>query len=228
MEELVKIDGIHWIRVHYFYAEAITDSLIETMAKHEKICNYIDLPVQHADDTILRRMARRTNRNEMTQKIQKIREMMPDAVIRTSIIVGFPGETQEQFETLCDFVKEIRFDRMGVFAYSQEEGTPAAEFEGQIDEDTKQERLDTLMKIQQQISLEQGREKQGKIFEVVVCGYDEESYLFYGRSRGDSIDVDGLVYFGAEEDVEVGDFVMVEILNSDEYDLMGRVVEEEK
>ena len=161
------------------------------------------------------------------KKIQKIRGMMPDAVIRTSIIVGFPGETQEQFETLCDFVKEIRFDRMGVFAYSQEEGTPAAEFEDQIDEDIKQERLDTLMKIQQQISLEQGREKQGKVLEVVVCGYDEESYLFYGRSRGDSIDVDGLVYFGAEDDIEVGDFVMVEILNSDEYDLMGRVVEEE-
>lgn len=225
LEKLVEIEGIHWIRVHYFYAEAITDSLIETMAKHEKICNYIDLPVQHADDTILRRMARRTNQREMTEKIKKIRELMPDAVIRTSIIVGFPGETEEQFETLCDFVREIRFDRMGVFAYSQEEGTPAAEFEDQIDDEIKQERLDTLMKIQQQISLEQGREKQGKVLEVVVCGYDEESYLFYGRSRGDSIDVDGLVYFGAEEDVEIGDFVMVEILNSDEYDLMGRVIE---
>lgn len=225
LEELVKIEEIHWIRVHYFYAEAITDELIETMAKHEKICNYIDLPVQHADDTILRRMARRTNRAEMTEKIRKIRENMPDAILRTSIIVGFPGETEEQFENLCDFVKEIRFDRMGVFAYSQEEGTPAADFEDQIDEEIKQERLDKLMKIQQKISLELNQAKYGKKIEVVVCGYDEESYLFYGRSRGDSIDVDGLVYFGAEEEIEVGDFVTVEILNADEYDLMGRVVE---
>lgn len=225
LEELVKIEDIHWIRVHYFYAEAITDELIETMAKHEKICNYIDLPVQHADDTILRRMARRTNRAEMTEKIRKIRSKMPDAILRTSIIVGFPGETEEQFENLCDFVKEIRFDRMGVFAYSQEEGTPAADFEDQIDEEIKGERLDKLMKIQQKISLELNQQKYGKKIEVVVCGYDEESYLFYGRSRGDSIDVDGLVYFGAEEEIEVGDFVTVEILNADEYDLMGRVVE---
>lgn len=225
LEELVKIEEIHWIRVHYYYAEAITESLVDTMARHDKICNYIDVPVQHADDTILRRMARRTNRAEMTQKINYIREKMPDAIIRTSIIVGFPGETEEQFENLCDFVKEIRFDRMGVFAYSQEEGTPAAEFEDQIDDEVKEQRLDTLMKIQQQISLELNREKLGKKLEVVVAGYDEESYLFFGRSRGDSIDVDSLVYFGAEEEIQIGDFVTVEILNADEYDLMGRMVD---
>lgn len=224
LEELVKIDGIHWIRVHYYYAEAITEKLIDTMAKHEKICNYIDMPVQHGDDTILRRMARRTNRKEMTEKIQYIREKMPDAVIRTSIIVGFPGETQEQFENLCDFVREMRFDRMGVFAYSQEEDTAAADFEDQIDEEIKQQRLDTLMKIQQNISLELNKSKIGKVIEVLVEGYDEENFLFYGRSCGDSIEVDGTVYFGTEEEVEYGDFVKVKILNADEYDLYGQTV----
>ena len=224
LEELVKIEDIHWIRVHYYYAEAITKELVDTMAKHKKICNYIDMPVQHANNDVLRRMARRTNREEMTEKINYIRQKMNDAVIRTSIIVGFPGETQEQFEELCDFVKETRFDRMGVFAYSQEEDTAAASFDDQIDEQTKQERLDMLMTMQQSISLELNRQKIGKRLEVLVEGYDEENYLFFGRSQGDSIDVDGLVYFATEDEVEMGEFVIVEILDADEYDLTGRVV----
>lgn len=220
--ELVKIDKIEWIRVHYFYPEAITDSLIDVMAKYDKICNYIDMPVQHANNDILRRMARRTSREQMTEKINKIRKKMPDSVIRTSIIVGFPGETQEQFEELCDFVREIKFDRMGVFAYSQEEDTAAAEFENQLDEDVKQERLDILMTMQQGISLELNKAKIGKTLEVIVEGYDEESFLFYGRSRGDSIEVDGKVYFGTETEVNEGDIINVEILDADEYDLTGR------
>lgn len=222
--ELVKIEKIKWIRVHYFYPEAITDSLIDVMAKYDKICNYIDMPVQHANNDILRRMARRTSREQMTEKINKIRKKMPDSVIRTSIIVGFPGETQEQFEELCDFVREIKFDRMGVFAYSQEEDTAAAEFENQLDEDVKQERLDILMTIQQGISLELNKAKIGKTLEVIVEGYDEESFLFYGRSRGDSIEVDGKVYFGTETEVNEGDIINVEILDADEYDLTGRIV----
>lgn len=220
--ELVKIDKIEWIRVHYFYPEAITDSLIDVMAKYDKICNYIDMPVQHANNNILRRMARRTSREQMMEKINKIRKKMPDSVIRTSIIVGFPGETQEQFEELCDFVREIKFDRMGVFAYSQEEDTAAAEFENQIDENVKQSRLDTLMTMQQGISLELNKAKIGKTLEVIVEGYDEESFLFYGRSRGDSIEVDGKVYFGTETEVNEGDIINVEILDADEYDLTGR------
>lgn len=223
--ELVKIDDIQWIRVHYYYAEAITDSLIDVMAKHDKICNYIDMPIQHANNDILRRMARRTSKEEMVEKITKIREKMPDCVIRTSIIVGFPGETEEQFKELCDFVKEIRFDRMGVFAYSQEEDTAAADFDGQIDEDIKQDRLDALMTLQQGISLELNRAKIGKTLEVLAEGYDEESFLFYGRSRGDSIDVDGKVYFGIEREIAEGDIIKVEIVNADEYDLMGKAVE---
>lgn len=222
LEELVKIDKIEWIRVHYFYPEAITDSLIATMAKYDKICNYIDMPVQHGNNYILRRMARRTNQEEMLEKIRKIREKMPDSIIRTSIIVGFPGETEEHFADLYEFVKKVRFDRMGVFTYSQEEGTPAASFPDQIDEDVKNERLDKLMTLQQGISLELNREKIGKTLEVLVEGYDEESFLFYGRGRGDSIDVDGKIYFAIEEEVNAGDIIKVKILDADEYDLTGQ------
>lgn len=225
LEELVKIESIEWIRVHYYYTEAITDELIDVMAKYDKICNYIDMPIQHANNDVLRRMARRTSKEQMLEKISKLRAKMPDCVIRTSIIVGFPGETEEQFEELYDFVKDVRFDRMGVFAYSQEEDTAAASFPDQIDEEIKEERLDRLMTLQQEISLELNREKIGKTLEVIVEGYDAESFLFYGRSRGDSIEVDGKVYFGTEEEVSEGDIIRVEILDADEYDLTGRAVE---
>lgn len=224
LEKLVIIDGIEWIRVHYFYAEAITDGLIETMAKHKKICAYIDMPVQHASDYILRRMARRTTRREMTEKINKIRAAMSDCAIRTSVIVGFPGETEEDFKELCDFIKETEFDRLGVFAYSREEGTAAAEFENQIDEKIKQERLDTVMTLQQGISLKKNKARVGSTAEVIVTGYDADSFLFYGRSRADSIDVDGLVYFAAEDEVNAGDIINVKILDADEYDLTGVLV----
>lgn len=224
LDELVKIDKIEWIRVHYFYPEAITDSLLDTMAKYDKICNYIDMPVQHGNNYILRRMARRTTQEEMLQKIEKIREKMPDCIIRTSIIVGFPGETEEHFNDLYEFVKKARFDRMGVFTYSQEEDTPAASFPDQIDEDIKNERLDRLMTLQQGISLELNNGKIGKTLEVLAEGYDEDSFLFYGRSRGDSIDVDGKVYFATEDEVTAGDIIKVKILDADEYDLTGEVV----
>lgn len=224
LDRLAEIDGIEWIRVHYFYPEAITDSLIDTMARHEKICNYIDMPVQHANNDILRRMARRTTQEEILKRLDKIRAKMPDCVIRTSIIVGFPGETEEQFNDLYEFVKRVRFDRMGVFTYSQEEDTPAADFPDQIDEETKNKRLDKLMTLQQGISLELNKAKLGKTMEVITEGYDEDSFLFYGRSRGDSIDVDGKVYFATEDEVTEGDIVNVEILDADEYDLTGKVV----
>ena len=225
LEKLVEVEGIEWIRVHYFYPEAVTDELIETMAKYEKICPYIDMPIQHISNEILRRMARRTNRMEIESKIKKLRERIPDCVIRTSIIVGFPGETEEQFNELYDFVNEIRFDRMGVFAYSQEEGTPAAEFNDQVDEGIKQERLDALMTLQQGISLELNRAKIGSTLEVIAEGYDEENFLFYGRSRGDSIDVDGKVYFGTENEIFPGDIIKVKILDADEYDLTGQAID---
>lgn len=163
LEELCRVEGIEWIRVHYFYTEAVTDSLLEVMAREEKICNYVDMPIQHINNTVLRRMARRTHRDEIENTIKKMRKLMPDVVIRTSIIVGFPGETDEEFEELSEFIEYAKFDRMGVFAYSQEEDTPAAEFADQIAEDIKEKRLDILMTKQQKISLEKNKEKLGKI-----------------------------------------------------------------
>ncbi len=224
LERLVEVEGIEWIRVHYLYPEAITERLIDIMAKYDKICNYIDMPVQHGDDYILRRMARRTTRGQIMSKIDMIREKMPDCTIRTSIIVGFPGETEEHFNSLYEFVKEARFDRMGVFTYSAEEDTPAAMFPDQIDESVKEERYASLMTLQQGISLELNKGKIGSIIEVIAEGYDEESFLFYGRSRGDSIDVDGRVYFATEEEISEGDILRVRIVDADEYDLTGEVV----
>lgn len=224
LERLSEIDGIHWVRVHYLYAEAITDELIEVMAKNDKICSYIDMPIQHINNDILRRMARRTNRAEIESKIKKIREAMPEAVIRTSIIAGFPGETREQFSELYDFLKEMRLDRVGVFAYSEEEGTAAAEFDGQIDLEVREERRGRIMEIQQKISLEKNKAKIGSVIEVLCEGYDEENFMYTGRSYADSIGVDSTVYFAAEDEVEIGSFVKVEILDADEYDLTGRKI----
>ena len=160
----------------------------------------------------------------MLDKIKKIRKKLPDCTIRTSIIVGFPGETEEHFKELYDFVKTVKFDRMGVFTYSQEEDTPAASFPNQVDEAIKNERLDALMTLQQGISLDLNRAKLGKTIEVIVEGYDEDSFLFYGRSRGDSIDVDGKVYFGAEDEINEGDIIKVKVLDASEYDLSGQAV----
>ncbi len=224
LKKLCEIEDILWIRTHYYYTEAISKELIDVMADNEKICNYIDMPIQHINNRILRRMARRTNREEIEEKIAYIREKMPDAVIRTSIIVGFPGETEEEFEELYNFVKKIKFDRMGVFSYSPEEDTAASLFEDQIDEEVKEERLNRLMTLQQGISLEKNQEKIGQVIEVLAEGYDEESYLFYGRSRGDSIDVDGTVYFAANDEIEFGDIVTVEILDASEYELTGKQI----
>lgn len=227
LRNLCKIHGIEWIRIHYFYTEAVTDELISCMAEEEKICKYIDMPIQHINNRVLRRMARRTNRDEIINTISKMREKMPDCIIRTSIIVGFPGETEEEFLELYEFVKDVKFDRMGVFAYSCEEDTPAADFPDQIDEEIKEERLDKLMSLQQKISLEKNKEKSGTVISVIAEGYDEDNFLYYGRSRGDSIGVDGRVYFAAEDEILPGEIVNVEILDFDEYDLTGKVAEEE-
>lgn len=222
--ELAKIEKIEWIRVHYYYTEAITKELIDTMAKYDKICNYIDMPIQHADNYILKRMARRTTAEEIDEKISYMRKVLKNCYIRTSIIVGFPGETEEHFNNLYDFAKRTRFDRMGVFTYSCEEGTAAAEFPDQVDDNVKQERYDKLMSLQQEISLELNRAKIGSTIDVIVEGYDGENFLFYGRSQGDSIDVDGKVYFGTEEEVFPGDIISVKILDASEYDLTGQRV----
>lgn len=224
LAELCKIEKLSWIRVHYFYTEAVTEELVKVMAENDKICNYIDMPIQHINNRVLKRMARRTNRDEIIEKIAMIRKYMPESTIRTSIIVGFPGETDEEFEELYDFIKEIRFDRMGVFTYSQEEDTPAADFEDQIDENIKEERRERLMELQQRISLEENQKKIGNILEVIIEGYDEENYMYFGRSRGDSIGIDSRVYVAAEDELNPGDIVKVEVIDASEYDLTAKTV----
>lgn len=224
LAELCKIEKLSWIRVHYFYTEAVTEELVKVMAENDKICNYIDMPIQHINNRVLKRMARRTNRDEIIEKITMIRKYMPESTIRTSIIVGFPGETDEEFEELYDFIKKIRFDRMGVFTYSQEEDTPAADFEDQIDENIKEERRERLMELQQRISLEENQKKIGNILEVIIEGYDEENYMYFGRSRGDSIGIDSRVYVAAEDELNPGDIVKVEVLDASEYDLTAKTV----
>jgi len=226
LKKLSEIDGIHWVRVHYYYTEAITDKLIDQMAENDKICHYIDMPIQHINNQILRRMARRTNREEIIEKINYIRRKMPDAAIRTSLITGFPGETEEQFEELYNFVADIKLDRVGVFAYSKEEGTPAANFECQIEDDIKEDRRDRIMELAQAISLEKNRKKIGTVLEVLCEGYDMDNFMYYGRSYADSIDIDAKVYFAAEDEVSEGEFVRVEILDADAYDLTGKQVED--
>jgi len=228
LKELCKVDGIHWIRVHYLYTEAITDELIDAMAENDKILPYIDMPIQHINSDILRRMARRTNREEIERRIQNIRDKMPNSSIRTSIIVGFPGETEEQFEELFEFVKTSKLDRIGVFAYSKEEGTAAADFDEQVDDNTKQSRKNAIMELQQKISLENNIARIGTTMQVLVEGYDESNYMYFGRSYRDSIEVDGTVYFASEDEVAIGSFVEVEILDADEYDLTGKMIEFEK
>ena len=224
LAELCKIEKLSWIRVHYFYTEAVTEELVKVMAENDKICNYIDMPIQHINNRVLKRMARRTNRDEIIEKISMIRKYMPESTIRTSIIVGFPGETDEEFEELYDFIKKIRFDRMGVFTYSQEEDTPAADFEDQIDENIKEERRERLMELQQRISLEENQKKIGNILEVIIEGYDEENYMYFGRSRGDSIGIDSRVYVAAEDELNPGDIVKVEVIDASEYDLTAKTV----
>ncbi len=222
LTELVKIDGIHWIRLHYFYPEAITDELLTVMAREEKIVKYIDMPIQHIDDDILRRMARRCDSLDIKKKIEQIREKMPDCVIRTTLITGFPGEDEAAYEKLYNFVKQQKLDRVGVFPYSEEEGTVAATFPGQLPEEVKKRRADSIMALQRGISYNKNKEKVGKVFEVLVEGYDEDNFMYFGRTYQDSIDIDSKVYFAAEDEVEIGSFTKVEILDFDEYDLTGK------
>ena len=225
LKELCKIDGIHWIRIHYMYPEAISVDVLDIMAKEEKVLRYIDMPIQHIDDYILKRMARRTDGIEIEKKIELIRRKMPDAVIRTSLISGFPGESEEAHKKLYAFLKRVQLDRVGVFAYSQEENTPAAVFPEQLPDDIKCQRRDELMALCCEISYEKNKKKLGNVYEVLCEGYDEECFMYYGRSYADSIDIDSRVYFAAEDEVEIGSFVNVKILDCDEYDLTGKMEE---
>lgn len=207
LRELCKIDGIEWIRTLYCYPESITDELIETIASEKKICKYIDIPLQHCDGSVLKRMNRRGDRESLSALIGKLRDRIPDITIRTTFIVGFPGETQENFESLCEFADEMQFDRYGCFAYSAEEDTPAATMENQIDEDVKIERASIMNAQQQRIFEDKLEALVGKELTVIVDGFDEDEMLYFGRSYMDAPEIDTVVIISSEEELTAGQFV---------------------
>lgn len=223
LNELCKIDSIEWIRLLYCYPDRITDELIETMKNQEKVVNYIDLPLQHADDKILKAMNRRGDQALIRNVISKLREEIPDVVIRTTFIVGFPGEGEEEFETLAEFVNEIEFDRLGVFTFSPQEGTPAYDMDNQVEDDVKTRRGEVIMQDQYSIMEEKNNEKIGKTYRVVVEDYDGYSDSYTGRTYMDAPEIDGLVKFTSHKDLDIGDFVDVEIFDVEDYDLIGEV-----
>ena len=221
---LAKIPGIQWIRLQYCYPEELTDELIETIRREKKICHYLDIPIQHADDEILRRMGRKTTREEILSRIAFLREQIPDIALRTTLITGFPGESEEQFETLLDFVDEVEFDRLGVFPYSPEEGTVAAEMPDQVPEEVREKRRDAVMELQQEISAEAGNRKIGTVQEVFIEGYVPGENVYIGRTYMDAPGVDGYVFVHSPEECESGQFVQVKITGATEYDLIGDIV----
>ncbi len=224
LSRLCRIDDIRWIRMLYCYEDSITDELIETMSREEKICNYIDIPLQHIDDEILDRMHRNSTSSSIRNTIEKLRRAMPDINIRTTFITGFPGEDEEAFDRLADFINEVRFERMGVFSYSQEEGTPAAEMPDQVDQDIKEERKDILMEMQRRISLEHNESLIGNIMEVLVEEKsDDGTYL--GRTRYDAPEIDDGVIFTSDSELLPGSFIKVRITDAFDYDLIGEAAE---
>ncbi len=226
LSELAKISGIYWIRILYCYPEEITDELIETIAAEPKVCRYLDIPIQHASDSILKRMGRRTSQQELRDMIEKLRDKIPDICLRTTLISGFPGETQEDFEELYRFVNEMEFDRLGVFAYSREEDTPAAVMSGQIEEEVKEARRDELMELQQEIAFEKAEDMVGRVLTVMIEGKvaDEDAYV--ARTYRDAPNVDGYLFVNTTANLMTGDFVKVQVTGSNEYDLIGEMYHE--
>ena len=220
LRKLCKIDGIEWIRLMYCYDERITDELIQVMAEEEKICKYIDIPLQHASDNILKSMRRQTTRKSIKETLAKLKAAMPDIHVRTTLIVGFPGETEEDYDQLLELVESERFSRLGVFKYSQEENTVAAEMENQIDEDIKQIRFDGVMRRQMLISSELNQEKIGMVFDVIVDSMDEDG-SFIGRTRFDAPEIDNSVIFTSKNKLQPGDIVKVKINDAFDYDIVG-------
>ncbi len=227
LTELCKIEKLKWIRILYCYPERITDKLLDVIAKEDKIVKYIDVPIQHCCEDILKKMNREGNEEYLRALMTKIREKVPNVTIRTTLITGFPSETEEQFNQLADFVKDMRFDRLGCFPYSQEEGTKAAEMSDQLDEETKQRRADVIME-QQQIIMAQNNEKMiGKTIEVVTEGFDRYGECYFGRSAADAPDIDGKIFFRSpERKLTSGSFVKVNITETLDYDLIGEIENE--
>ena len=226
LKELCKIPGIQWIRVMYCYPEEIYPELIQTMKEEKKICHYLDLPIQHASDGILKRMARRTSKQQLVDMITTLREEIPDIVLRTTLITGFPGETQEQHEELMEFVDEMEFDRLGVFTYSPEENTPAAAMEDQIEEEVKEDRQAEIMELQQDISMEKEQNRIGQTLWVMIEGKVADENAYVGRTYADAPGVDGYVFVNTSTELMSGDFAQVRITGALEYDLIGELEDE--
>lgn len=224
LRELCKISGLRWIRILYCYPEEITDELIQVIKEEDKICNYLDLPIQHASDGILKRMGRRTSKEQLVEIIGKLRKEIPDIAIRTTLITGFPGETQEQHEELMEFVDEMEFDHLGVFTYSPEEDTPAAVMPDQIPEDVKEDRQAELMELQQEIAFDLAEEMIGREVLVMIEGKVADENAYVGRTYKDAPNVDGLIFVESEEELMSGDFARVRITGALEYDLMGEII----
>lgn len=226
LRELCKIDGLKWIRTLYCYPERITDELLETIASEEKLVKYLEIPIQHCNEDILRRMKRWGNAQELEALFAHIREKIPGVILRTTLITGFPGETEEQFNELAEFVQRVRFDRLGCFAYSQEEGTKAAEFPDQIDEETAAHRADIIMEQQMLISAGNNQKLLGAEFEAVTEGFDRFGECWFGRTCNDAPDIDGKVFYTSEKPLSVGEYVRIRITDTLDYDLIGEVIDE--
>lgn len=226
LKKLCRMDGIQWIRVLYCYPEEIYPELIDTIAEEEKICHYLDLPIQHASDAVLKRMGRRTSKEQLKEIVKTLREKIPDIVLRTTLITGFPGETQQQHEELMDFVDEMEFDRLGVFTYSPEEDTPAASMDGQIEEEVKLDRQAELMELQQDISIDLGQRRIGQDLWVMIEGKVADENAYVGRSYGDAPGIDGYVFINTDTELMSGDFALVHITGAMEYDLIGGLTDE--
>lgn len=222
--ELCKIEGIKWIRLHYLYPECVTDELLSYIASEDKILNYFDIPIQHINDRVLRLMNRRSDRQTIEERISKIRELMPDACIRTTVMTGFPTETEEEFEELYEFVKKTKFDRLGAFAFSSEEGTGAYRMRGQVPVKVRKQRRDKILKLQNELIKKKSREEKGREYEVLVDGYHNQYGVFFGRTYKDSVDVDGMIIFESEKNTEIGDMVKVRVTGCDGYDLTGEEI----
>ncbi len=223
LEKLAQIDGLKWIRVMYSYPETISEELIDVIAKNDNICNYFDMPIQHASNKILKLMNRKTTKEDILRKVSLIREKIKNVTIRTTTIVGFPGETDEDFEELVEFIKQVKFDRLGAFEYSNEEGTPAYKLPNHVDDEIKSQRRERLMLVQQEISRELNEKKIGNVYEVLVEEkIDEDTYL--GRTMEDAQEIDNIVYIKSEKEILIGSFVDVKIYDALEYDLMGEII----
>ena len=226
LKKLCRIKGIRWIRVLYCYPEEIYDDLIQVMKEEKKICHYLDLPIQHASDKILKRMGRRTTRAQLTEIIEKLRREIPDIVLRTTLITGFPGETEADHQELMDFVDQMEFDRLGAFTYSPEEGTPAEKMTDQVQEELKEERRDEIMELQQEISLEKGNDRIGQELMVMIEGKVSGESAYIARTYGDAPKVDGYLFVQTGELLMTGDFAKVKVTGALEYDLIGELADE--